>query len=374
MDSSNEACVGASIDARCVLTSFHKSIAFTTFSLHRAITNNTNSMFAKTNSNAEGLFSDVSNDNQRLPKGPVFYDSEDKLTVLFQMHGSVWPRVSLESKYFRCVMMEAHLFLWYAASHIPFLFFLIPLTQIIIHAIINTLLVVLLKILELNYGLRVTVSTLGHTIAGMVVSFLLVSRINSGLTRYNESRGYIGVMYRETREIVQKALVYSRSKRNSDRAGQEWRSELAYRAMLLLQTTVANISYPSRRIPAYEIPELSGVELQCATPDKEFLRHANIPSSEETDSVRVPKRMAQLVRETVCSQGDRLLHPITAQQEMSLLAAVDKFQGGNSGMRKFMVSACRNCVGMNVMIVAELTHYRPLQCPFPWSKWPTPLS
>ncbi|KAL3934521.1 MAG: hypothetical protein SGARI_003348, partial [Bacillariaceae sp.] len=144
-------------------------------------------------------------------------------------------------------------------------------------------------------------------------------------------------MYMETREIVQKALVYSRSKKNADRNGKEWRSELAYRAMRLLQTTVANIRYPAQKVPAYDIPELSGVELQCATPDKDFLRRANIPSTEESDSVRVPKRMAQLVRETVCSQGDRLSHPISIQQEMTLLACVDKFQGGNYGMRKFMV-------------------------------------
>jgi hypothetical protein len=138
-------------------------------------------------------------------------------------------------------------------------------------------------------------------------------------------------------EIVQKALVFSRKGNNTNQAAKEWRSELAYRVLLLLRTTVANIKYPSAKVPAYQIPELSGVELQCVQPDHRFLQRAEIPYSEETDSIRVPKRISQLLRETVCSQDSRLPHPLSVQQEMNLLASIDKFQGGYYGMRKFMV-------------------------------------
>jgi predicted membrane chloride channel (bestrophin family) len=44
------------------------------------------------------------------------------------------------------------------------------------------------------------ISNLGHSFAGMIVSFLVVSRINTALARYNECRGYIGAMYREVRK------------------------------------------------------------------------------------------------------------------------------------------------------------------------------
>lgn len=207
-----------------------------------------------------------------------------------------------------------------------------------IYGFINIGIVVLLKFLKKQYDLNLSCSSLGHTFAGLVVSFLLVARINSGLARYNECRGYIGIMYQETREIVQKALVFSRSRgNNTNVAAKEWRSELAYRVLLLLRTTVANIEYPSAKVPAYEIPELSGVELQCVQPDRQFQIRAEIPYSEETDSIRVPKRMAQLLRETVCSQNSRLPHPLSVQQEMNLLASIDKFQCGYYGMRKFMV-------------------------------------
>jgi hypothetical protein len=147
-------------------------------------------------------------------------------------------------------------------------------------------------------------------------------------------------------EIVQKAVVFSRKGNNTDRAAKEWRSELAYRVLLLLRTTVANIEYPSARVPAYEIPELSGMEWQYVQPDRNFLQRTEIPYSEETDSIRVPNRMAQLVRETICSQLSRLAHPMNVQEEINMLASVDKFQEGYYGMRKFRVRT-QSTVGLD---------------------------
>jgi hypothetical protein len=138
--------------------------------------------------------------------------------------------------------------------------------------------------------------------------------------------------------LVQKAIVFSRGSKNSDDIGKEWRSELAYRTMLLLRTSVANIQYGTTQIPAYELPELSGVELELCVPNREFLRHANIPHSESIDSMRVPQKVAHLLRETICGQEDRLTHPIHIQKEMNLLGDVDQFVGGFFGMRQFMVT------------------------------------
>jgi hypothetical protein len=249
--------------------------------------------------------------------------------------------------------------------------------------------------LKHRYQINLSCSALGHTYAGLVVSFLLVARINSTLARYNDSNGYIGIMYRETREcffgwgsfpqckkdlvvvvffgweekmgrknpltctthlsffllllllcptttgeMVQKAVIFSRKGNNTDLAAKEWRSELAYRVLLLLRTTVSTIEYPSAKIPAYEIPELSGMEWHYVQPDRKFLQRAEIPSCEETDSIRVPTRMAQLVRETICSQLSRLAHPMNVQEELNMLASVDKFQEGYYGIRKFRVCMC----------------------------------
>jgi hypothetical protein len=159
--------------------------------------------------------------------------------------------------------------------------------------------------------------------------------------------------------MVQKAFVYSRKGNNTDAAAKEWRSELAYRVLLLLRTTVSNIEYPSVRVPAYEIPELSGMEWQYVQPDRNFLQRAEIPYSEEINSIRVPNRMAQLVRETICSQLSRLQHPMNVQEELNVLVSVEKFQEAYYGMRKFRVREVfwpTECVDVMKFCVVSSSH------------------
>jgi len=181
-------------------------------------------------------------------------------------------------------------------------------------------------------------SPIGHTFTGLIVSFLLVNRTSSALSRYFEYRGFIGTVLKETRELVQKAIVFSRRNKNNDQAAKEWRSEIAYRCLLMTRTTVANAEFPLSQIPAYEVPELSGQELEFCTPDREFMRHAEIPHSKGLDSFRVPLKVAQLLRETICSQEERLAKPMVIHQEMSLLASVDSFLNGYYGIRNLMMT------------------------------------
>ena len=63
---------------------------------------------------------------------------------------------------------------------------------------------VVLTKLQINEVADFGISGQGHGFAGMIVSFLVVSRINTALARYNECRGYIGVMYRESRKFIMK--------------------------------------------------------------------------------------------------------------------------------------------------------------------------
>jgi predicted membrane chloride channel (bestrophin family) len=91
-----------------------------------------------------------------------------------------------------------------------------------------------------------------------VVAFLLVSRISQALARFNEARSYLGTMYRETRELISNMAVLTSSPKNSNDASKEWRSEVAYLALIILRTAMAAIDYPSDLLPAWDIPELSG--------------------------------------------------------------------------------------------------------------------
>lgn len=59
-----------------------------------------------------------------------------------------------------------------------------------------------LTVLKHKAGFDMSITGQGHSFAGFLVSFLLVSRINTAISRYTECRDFIGVMYRETRKLL----------------------------------------------------------------------------------------------------------------------------------------------------------------------------
>lgn len=73
------------------------------------------------------------------------------------------------------------------------------------------------------------------------MSSFLVSRVNISVGRYNEARGNLEVMYRESRELMQNASIFSNHLTNN--VAKEWRLAVAYRCMLLLRTSMAVINY-----------------------------------------------------------------------------------------------------------------------------------
>ena len=95
------------------------------------------------------------------------YDTRNHCNILFQCYGSVFPRV-------------------------------------ISFCITNVLIMVAVKHISDRYGeysSGLKISNVGHSFISLIVSFLLVSRVNTSLGRYNEARAYLGQMYRETRKF-----------------------------------------------------------------------------------------------------------------------------------------------------------------------------
>ena len=187
-------------------------------------------------------------------------------------------------------------------------------------------------------GFNVKISSQAHTFVTLIVSFLLVSRVNIGLARYNASRDALGVMYRESRELIQNACVFT-GHDTSTRA-KEWRFELTYRACLLLRLAMAVIDYQTTFIPAWEVPELTGEERELIH-KKVFLgsdmkRWGEKPLSEWEESMRVPIHLAYLLRQTVHSQEKRIRTPMQVSHENKLHSAVDNFMVGYYGIRKFL--------------------------------------
>ena len=187
----------------------------------------------------------------------------------------------------------------------------------------------------------VEISTQGHTFLTMVVSFLLVSRVTTALSRYNSARDCLGTMYREARELVQEACVLSWPNQMQESA--EWRHELAYRVLVLLRTSMAVVDYPDESIPAWTIPELNGTEKEYIKDDlfatsSTARRWAHTDHNEWEETMRVPIRLAYLLRQTIHSQSERLKTPIHISQENRLLASVSSFSSGYYGIRKFLTT------------------------------------
>ena len=89
----------------------------------------------------------------------VSYNSESHISVLTQMWGSKWPKV------------------------LPF-------------CLCNVALMLLLTFLDEHYDLvQLEMTTQGHSFIAVVVSFLLISRVNIGLGRYNQARGHLRNAY-----------------------------------------------------------------------------------------------------------------------------------------------------------------------------------
>ncbi|GAX22612.1 hypothetical protein FisN_14Hh245 [Fistulifera solaris] len=235
----------------------------------------------------------------------VSYDSKSHWSVLSQLHGSIWLKV------------------------LPYCIF-------------NVLLTLLLTCFDrslVNAKHFLEISNQGHSFLSIVVAFLLVSRVNIALGRYNEARNYLGVMYRETRELVQTATVFSIAA--IDESAVAWRHEVAYRSLLLLRTAMAVINYPTTQCPAWQVPELNGIErdeiVQAMT---QGARWAHAERSEWEVSMRVPVRVAYLLRKTIHSNLLRLADPAYLQvnQENKLLQSVDVFMGGYYGIQGFLMT------------------------------------
>ena len=79
-------------------------------------------------------------------------------------------------------------------------------------------------------------------------------------------------------------LVYSRRNKNTTQASKEWRAEVAYRSLSLLRTSVSVNGYPCEKVPACDLPELTGVEKEYCTPTEAWRWHSQMPATEYTDS------------------------------------------------------------------------------------------
>lgn len=150
----------------------------------------------------------------------VAYDDRNHCSVLFQMHGSVWPRV------------------------LPYCIVNVILTWGVFFA--------------KSHGIDLTVNQSGHKFMAMLISFLVVARAKITYDRFMEARKYLSQAYQSCRELVQHVCVLSMDDLGD--GAKKWRQNVAYRTILLLRVTMAAIEFKSTKKSPWEVPEVSSDE------------------------------------------------------------------------------------------------------------------
>jgi Bestrophin, RFP-TM, chloride channel len=194
-----------------------------------------------------------------------------------------------------------------------------------------------------SQSFRLKVSAQGHSFITLVVSFLLVSRVNTCLSRYNEARSYVGLMYQHVRELVQDSCVFSRA--STDDNARQWRHDVAYQAVVLLRTAMVVIDHPGDQVWPWNIPELNGPEKEIVL-NNSFLNPNNLkwsyymPRDDWEEAMRLPVRISYLLRKTIQAQTRILVPPnvIAVVQENRLHSSVDAIMNGYYGLTKFMTT------------------------------------
>eukprot|EP00521_Asterionellopsis_glacialis_P004707 CAMPEP_0195275898 /NCGR_PEP_ID=MMETSP0706-20130129/18184_1 /TAXON_ID=33640 /ORGANISM="Asterionellopsis glacialis, Strain CCMP134" /LENGTH=300 /DNA_ID=CAMNT_0040333377 /DNA_START=59 /DNA_END=961 /DNA_ORIENTATION=- len=147
-------------------------------------------------------------------------------------------------------------------------------------------------------------------------------------------------MYRETRELVQNACLFT--KEDQSDSAKQWRHDLAYHACLHLRLAMAVIDYPSSNKPCWEIPELQGSakEYLCSTCQTVGItkRWSHFTRGLAEDNMRVPIRAAYLIRDTLSSSKSRVETKFEAWQWIRMHGNVDSFMKCYYGLRKLMTT------------------------------------
>jgi len=151
------------------------------------------------------------------------YDTNNHFDVLTRRFGSIWPRV------------------------LPW-------------CVANLLLTLLLMWLG-RRGYDLTISDAGHKFMSVLVSFLVVTRVNIAYTRFMESASLMSGLFRQAREIVMNTVTFTRQFR--DERASNWRLEICRRVIVLLRVTVSVLEYNNKRESTWTLPILKKHEQQA---------------------------------------------------------------------------------------------------------------
>jgi hypothetical protein len=245
------------------------------------------------------------------------YDSSNHITMLFQLHGSVWPKV------------------------LPF-------------CVLNMALSLTLVYLSTRKHISLGISSQTHSVLSVIAAFLIVTKVTLSLGRFQEIRAFLCTIYREPRELVQHMAVFT--KEQTDPSAVEWRIEVAYRTCVMLRTVMAVVDYDSLMVPAWDLPELTSMLKQdireslyvttaqateasrptiTTTRKKSWANSMRWGHQEHTlreENSRVPMRVAYLLRNSIIRQRKLVGTPADNYMvESTLFGSVSSFMNAYHG-------------------------------------------
>jgi predicted membrane chloride channel (bestrophin family) len=206
--------------------------------------------------------------------------------------------------------------------------------KVLPYCLVNVTISAVAQYLLVKKGINLDLSNVSHGMMNMLVAFLLVTRISISVSRYNDCRAELGKMMREIREMLQYMVILTRQMQEPD--DKAWRNETTYRAICLLQSSMAVLDYPSLQVPAWKIPELDDKEQEKAKESLEYEFGLDKEGHTEYDaSMRVPPLMAFQLRWCLDTSEERLSAQMnTFRAQNSLYKSVDDFMGAYYAITK----------------------------------------
>lgn len=261
--------------------------------------------------------------DETSPTGPrrVTYNDRNHLSVLTQMHGSVFPAV------------------------VPYCLINVALSVAIFSARERTI-------------VDLTFSPMGHKFMGIIASFLLVSRNKIVLNRFWEARAHLGACFTSCEELVAFSALLTNG--DSGAGARAWRRDVVYRTVLLLRVTMASLEYKDSRIAPWRLPEIPTEEQSeldylfssFSTSDHDLganpikshevnkWAHNERQGSLNYQALRPPLVFAYKLREQILSprDGSMLVNSMKMPEELKLLSLVTDFMTAYHSLIKLVAA------------------------------------
>ena len=141
-------------------------------------------------------------------------------------------------------------------------------------------------------------------------------------------------------ELIQNVCVFTQDQ--LDESAKSWRSEMAYRTLILLRSAMAVLNFSVTQEAAWELPELNGLEderikqnLLINPVNRKYAIDENTVAEE---NMRVPIIISNLLVETIHQQSTRLKTPLGLARENKFYGSLDSFMVGYYGLREFITT------------------------------------